>query len=38
MIKDLVMARIANPSSKRKTVLNLEEEFGINLTATVGAY
>ena len=31
MIKDLVMARIANPSSKRKSVLNLEEEFGINL-------
>jgi hypothetical protein len=31
MVKDLVMARIANPSSKRKSVLNLEEEFGINL-------
>ena len=27
MIKDLVMARIANPCSKRKSVLNLEEEF-----------
>ena len=31
IIKDLVMARIANPCSKRKSVLNLEEEFGINL-------
>jgi transposase len=31
MLMDLVMARIANPCSKRKSVLNLEEEFGINL-------
>ncbi len=30
-IKHLTIARIANPCSKAKTVLNLEEDFGINL-------
>ena len=30
-IKHLVMARIANPSSKRKSVINLEQDFGVKL-------
>ncbi|NTW99521.1 MAG: hypothetical protein HGB35_06270, partial [Geobacteraceae bacterium] len=30
-IKHLVMARIANPSSKRKSVIDLERDFGVKL-------
>lgn len=31
MLKDIVLARIANPKSKRSSVLMLEEDFGIRL-------
>ena len=30
-IKHLVMARIANPTSKRKSVIDLERDFGVKL-------
>lgn len=32
ILKNLVMARIANPSSKRDAVVRLEEDFGISLS------
>ena len=31
VLKDTVIARIANPSSKRSSVSMLEEEFGVNI-------
>jgi len=31
LLKHIVMARIANPSSKRRAVMNLERDFGISL-------
>lgn len=34
IIKHLVMARIANPSSKRQSVIDLERDFGIKLDLT----
>lgn len=30
-LKEIVLARVANPDSKRGSVLNLEENFGVNL-------
>ena len=33
-IKHLVMARIANPASKRKSVIDLERDFGVKLDLT----
>jgi len=30
-LKEIVMARVANPDSKRASVINLEENFGVNL-------
>ncbi len=34
ILKHIVMARIANPSSKRASVINLEEDFGVELNLT----
>lgn len=31
ILKNIVMARIANPASKRASVINLEEDFGVGL-------
>lgn len=31
VLKEIVLARVANPDSKRGSVLNLEENFGVNL-------
>ena len=31
IFKDIVLARIANPASKKESVINLEEKFGISL-------
>jgi transposase len=31
VLKEIVMARVANPDSKRASVINLEENFGVNL-------
>jgi len=31
ILKEIVLARVANPDSKRGSVLNLEENFGVNL-------
>jgi transposase len=34
IIKEIVLARVANPDSKRASVLNLEQHFGVNLNLT----
>ena len=31
VLKEIVLARVANPDSKRGSILNLEENFGVNL-------